>query len=131
MKKFWDWIWRRKTAPRPLSHQLQPLILRTNDSLPVRETFTQGASQIEEAEASMNVAVRSVVNVMAIEGLITRDQAKEFLETHTVVVAYRGCGLSGLLKGIGVSEDDIKANRSRVMVVRLPVRDHYTGNRRD
>lgn len=43
MKKFWDWIWRRKTAPPPLSHQLQPLILRTNDSLPVRETFTQDA----------------------------------------------------------------------------------------
>ena len=116
------WPWRRKAAPRPLSHQLQPLILRTNDSLPTRETFSQDAVQIEEAEASMNVALRAVVNVMALEGLISREQAKEFMETHGIIVAYRSRGLGPLLRGMGVSDDDVKANRSRVTVVRLPQR---------
>lgn len=123
MKKIFGWWpWRCKAALRPLSHQLQPLILRANDSLPVRETFTQDASQIEEAEASMNVALRAVVNVMAMEGLISREQAKEFMETHGIIVAYRGRGLGPLLRGMGVSDDDVKANRSRVTVVRLPQR---------
>ena len=129
IKKFLQWL-ARKRGKTPAS--LQPIILRSGgDSLSPRKPERQDAARVKVSEVEMNVAVRSVVNVMAIEGLITRDQAKEFLETHAVVVAYRGCGLSGLLKGIGVSEDDIKANRSRVMVVRLPVHDHYTGNRRD
>ena len=67
----------------------------------------------------MNVAMRAVVNVMVMENLITRDQAKEFMETHGVIVAYRSRGLGSLLRGLGVSDDDVKANRSRVTVVRL------------
>lgn len=113
------WPWGRKKAPRPLSHQLQPLVLRTSDVSPRKETFTQDPAQIEEAESSMNVAMRAVVNVMAMEGLISRDQAKEFMETHGVIVAYRSRGLGSLLRGMGVSDDDVKANRSRVTVVRL------------
>ena len=113
------WPWGRKKAPRPLSHQLQPLVLRTSDVFPRKETFTQDPAQIEEAESSMNVAMRAVVNVMAMEGLISRDQAKEFMETHGVIVAYRSRGLGSLLRGMGVSDDDVKANRSRVTVVRL------------
>jgi hypothetical protein len=67
----------------------------------------------------MNVAMRSVVNVMAIEGLISREEAKRFLESHAVIVAYRDRGLGPLLRGMGVGDDDIKANYSRVAVVRL------------
>ena len=116
------WRGRKKPAAR-----LNPLILRTTEgSLHARKPEVQNPSQIEVAEAEMNIAMRTVLNVMAIEGLITREQAKEFTETHAVVVAYRGCGLSGLLKGIGTPEDDIKANRSRIVVVRLPVRSHYS-----
>ena len=41
------------------------------------------------------------------------------METHGVIVAYRSRGLGSLLRGMGVSDDDVKANRSRVTVVRL------------
>ena len=113
------WPWRKKVAARPLSQQLQPLILRVGDAPSRKETFVQDPVQIEEAESSMNVAMRAVVNVMVMENLITRDQAKEFMETHGVIVAYRSRGLGSLLRGLGVSDDDVKANRSRVTVVRL------------
>jgi hypothetical protein len=117
------WPWGRKKVPQPLSRQLQPLILRTSSDTTRREVFVQDPAQVEEAESSMNVAMRAVVNVMAMEGLISREQAKEFMETHGVIVAYRSRGLGSLLRGLGVSDDDVKANRSRVTVVRLAGRD--------
>ena len=117
------WPWGRKTAPAPLSQQLQPLILRPSDAPERRAVFIQDPAQIEEAESSMNVAMRAVVNVMAMEGLISREQAKTFMETHGVIVAYRSRGLGSLLRGLGVSDDDVKANRSRVTVVRLAGKD--------
>ena len=123
LNRLMNWWRGRKKSPA----RLNPLILRTTEgSLHARKPEVQNPSQIEVAEAEMNIAMRTVLSVMAIEGLITREQAKEFTETHAVVVAYRGCGLSGLLKGIGTPEDDIKANRSRIVVVRLPVRSHYS-----
>ena len=123
IKKFLQWLARKRGKT---SAPLQPIILRSGgDSLSPRKPERQDAARVEVSEVEMNVAVRSVVNVMAIEGLITRDQAKEFIESHAVVVAYRTRGLSGLLRGIGVGDDDIKANRSRVTVVRLPVPGHY------
>lgn len=123
LNRLMNW-WRGRKKPPA---RLNPLILRTTEgSLHARKPEVQNPSQIEVAEAEMNIAMRTVLSVMAIEGLITREQAKEFTETHAVVVAYRGCGLSGLLKGIGTPEDDIKANRSRIVVVRLPVRSHYS-----
>ena len=125
LKKLWARLTgRRAPAPR---RALQPLILRTSGEIPApREIEARDPAAVEAAESDMNIAMRSILNVMALEGLITRDQAREFAETHGVVVAYRGCGLSGLLRGIGTPEDDIKANRSRVVVVRLPIRDIYS-----
>ena len=124
MRNFIDWLLRRK-KPAPVS-KLQPLILQSSDAaLPWSPAVEHDACQIEEAESNMNVALRAIVNVMAVEGLITRDQAREFTDTHAVVVAYRRRGLGALLRGIGMGEDDIKANRSRVTVVRLPTRDRH------
>ena len=124
MKRLWDWF-RRAKEPTPAA-RLQPLILSSDGPLPhPRAKLEHDPAAIAAAESDMNVAMRSIVSVMAIEGLITREQAREFTDTHAVVVAYRARGLSGLLHGLGVADDDIKANRSRVVVVRLPVAGSY------
>ena len=127
MKRLWDWFRRERGSAKaaPVT-RLQPIILSSDSPLPhPRVQLEHDPVAIAAAESDMNVAMRSIVNVMAIEGLITREQAREFTDTHAVVVAYRARGLSGLLHGLGVGDADIKANRSRVVVVRLPVAGNY------
>ena len=92
LNRLMNWWRGRKKSPA----RLNPLILRTTEgSLHARKPEVQNPSQIEVAEAEMNIAMRTDLSVMAIEGLITREQAKEFTETHAVVVAYRG-GIHGI-----------------------------------
>ena len=77
-------------------------------------------AEIQLIEKHANIAMRATVAMMAEEGLISKDVAKEYVSTHAVVVAYKERGFSNILRRIGMKPDDVAKNHSRLTVMKLP-----------
>jgi hypothetical protein len=120
LKRLWPWKKAAAKAQAAPQTQLQPLILRlpgeAEDSTEIKN-FSLPA----DVEPALNYALRVVAEGMAAEGMITKRQARDFIGTHALVVASRERGFGAMLRTIRTSEAAIKANHTRVLLVRLPV----------
>ena len=73
--------------------------------------------EIQQIDHHMNIAMREIVNSMVRENLISNDMAADYLASHTVVIACRSRGMSGILSGVKMDPGDIRANRKRVVIL--------------
>ena len=120
------WPWGKKAAevqPAQPRTTIQPLILRQDDATADRDESPElkNFNLPPDVEPALNYALRVVAEGMALEGLISKRQARDFISTHAVVVASKDRGFGALLRSIRTSEDAIRANHTRVLLVRLPV----------
>jgi hypothetical protein len=114
--------WRKPPAIKP-KPRIYPLILRSVDDVPAEVPVSElrNFELTSDFEPALNYALRVVVDGMAAEGIITKRQSRDFVGTHALVVASKERGLATILRTIRTSEDSIKANHSRVVLMRLPL----------
>lgn len=120
-KKAWWAFWRRETVQDPVApaKPLQSIILRPSSELPAAESG-RAIEVSPDAEPALNYALRVVAEGMAMEGIITKRQARDFVGEHALIVASKERGLAALLRTVRTSEEAIRSNQSRILLVRLP-----------
>ena len=121
-KKAWWAFWRRETVQDPVApaKPLQSLILRPSSGLPAATESGRDIEVSPDAEPALNYALRVVAEGMAMEGIITKRQARDFVGEHALIVASKERGLAALLRTVRTSEEAIRSNQSRILLVRLP-----------
>jgi hypothetical protein len=125
-----DWLKKlfkgRQPVPPPPKPRMYPLILRNEEAstpeVPISEL--RNFELTSDFEPALNYALRVVAEGMASEGIITKRQSRDFVGAHALVVASKERGLAALLRTIRTPEESIKANHSRVVLMRLPTTAH-------